>query len=123
MSVSSITTFVNSTRGIVNDHIRRASVLLSENKHKSMCEQLAIALEVSNYAISYVNSSGFRNAISVSVAMRGIYDSLDTLEKLANIDGMQPTCHRYLNLKRQRDTIQEEEVDTNFGKRIRSLFN
>lgn len=123
MSVSSITTFVNSTRGIINDHIRRASVHLSENKVKSMCEQLALALEVANYTISYIDSSGFKNAIGVSVAMRGIYDSLDTLEKLASIDGMQPTCHRYLNLKRQRDTNQEEEIDTNFGKRIRSLFN
>jgi len=89
----------------------------------AMCEQLAIALEVSNYTISYVNSSGFKNAINVQIAMRGVIDSLDTLEKLGNIDGMQPTCHRYLNLKRQRDNNEEREVDTNFVKRIRNFFN
>ena len=123
MSVSSITFFANSSVDVINDHIRNASVYSSNMNEVQMCRELALAVEVATYAISYVNNSGFKNAISVQISLKSIKDTLDTLEKISGIEGIQSKCHRYLNLKRSSDQIEENQTDTAFSKRIRSLLS
>lgn len=87
-----------------------------------MCRELAFALDVANYTVVYVNNSGFQNAIRVTIAVRGIRDALDTLETIYGIRGIESKCHRYLNLKRTANQTTEDETDTGFRKRIRSIF-
>lgn len=122
MSVSSVVAFANSSLGVVADHLRNASAHSNGGNEVEMCRELALALDVANYTIVYVNHSRFRNAISVVMAVRGIRDALDTIEKISTTGGIESKCHRYLNLKRTANQTTEEETDTGFKKIIRSIF-
>lgn len=122
MSVSSVVAFANSSLAVVNDHVQSASALSYKGNEVDMCIELSLALDVANYAMTYVNNSGFRNAIRVAIAVKGISDALDTLEQIAGIGGIESKCHRYLNLKRSANQVTEEETDTGFRKRVRSIF-
>lgn len=123
MSLSSIISFVNSSREVINGHIDAASKYSQHGKEMEMCRELVAAFDVTTYIIGYVNRSGLQNSIQVVIALRGIMDQLDTLEKISSIEGVESKCYRYLNLKRKSDQVEESEIDTGFSKKIRSLMN